>query len=222
MKFSGSAAATVGRTLLLAGPSTASDLADQLGLTGAAVRKQIDNLIQSGLVESSDRAPYGPAALDSKRGRGRPSRVFTLTPAGRARFGVHQESLTLSAVKFIAQSGGNAAVSEFAANVAADFVQRHSEISKLETVEDRAQALIAALNEDGFAATETEGLFGSTQICQHNCPMGDVATVFPAMCEEETKAFSELTGVHVTRLATIAKGSAVCTTLVPHTRRETA
>ena len=222
MKFSGSAAATVGRTLLLAGPSTASDIADELGLTGAAVRKQIDNLIESGLVESSDRAPYGPAALDSKRGRGRPSRVFTLTPAGRARFGVHQESLTLSAVKFIAQSGGNAAVSEFAANVAADFVQRHNEISKLETVEDRAQALIAALNEDGFAATETEGLFGSTQICQHNCPMGDVATAFPAMCEEETKAFSELTGVHVTRLATIAKGSAVCTTLVPHTRRETA
>ena len=222
MKFTGSAAATVGRTLLLAGPSTASDIAEELGLTGAAVRKQIDHLVESGLVEASDRAPYGPAALDSKRGRGRPSRVFTLTPAGRARFGVHQESLTLSAVKFISQTGGTAAVSKFAANVAADFVQRHNEISGLETVEERAQALISALNEEGFAATETEGLFGSTQICQHNCPMGDVAMAFPAMCEEETKAFSDLTGVHVTRLATIAKGSAVCTTLVPHTRRETA
>lgn len=222
MKFTGSAAATVGRTLLLAGPSTAGDVADELGLSGAAVRKQIDNLIEAGLVEASDRAPYGPAALDTKRGRGRPSRVFTLTSAGRARFGVHQESLTLSAVKFIAQTGGKSAVTQFAANVAADFVQRHEEISGLATVEDRAQALINALNLDGFAATETEGLFGSTQICQHNCPMGDVAAAFPEMCEEETKAFSQLTGVHVTRLATIAKGSAVCTTLVPHTRRETA
>lgn len=222
MKFTGSAAATVGRTLLLAGPSTATDLASELGLTGAAVRKQIDSLIDAGLVEGSERAPYGPAALDSKRGRGRPSRVFTLTALGRARFGEHQDSLTLSAVKFISQTGGSAAVSQFAANIASDFVARHNEISKLETVEERAIALIDALNEDGFAATETEGLFGSTQICQHNCPMGDVAIQFPAMCEEETKAFSELTGVHVTRLATIAKGSAVCTTLVPHTRRETA
>jgi predicted ArsR family transcriptional regulator len=82
--------------------------------------------------------------------------------------------------------------------------------------------LIDALNQDGFAATETPGLYGSTQICQHNCPMGDVAVEFPTLCEEETKAFSELTGVHVTRLATIAKGNAVCTTLVPHTRRENA
>lgn len=52
--------------------------------------------------------------------------------------------------------------------------------------------------------------------------MIEVAAEFPAICEEETKAFSELTGVHVTRLATIAKGNSVCTTLVPHNRRESA
>ncbi len=222
MKFTGSAAATVARTLLLAGPSTAGDIASELGLTGAAVRKQIDALIDAGLVESSERAPYGPAALDSKRGRGRPSRVFTLTALGRTQFGQHQDSLSLSAVKYISQTGGSAAVNQFAANIASDFVQRHNEISQLGTIEERAIALIDALNQDGYAATETDGLYGSTQICQHNCPMGDVAIEFPSICEEETKAFSELTGVHVTRLATIAKGSAVCTTLVPHTRRENA
>ena len=90
MKFEGSAAATVARTLLQAGPSTATDVARTLGLSGAAVRKQLDLLLETGLVESSERAPYGPAALDSKRGRGRPSRVFMLTAAGRARFGQHQ------------------------------------------------------------------------------------------------------------------------------------
>jgi predicted ArsR family transcriptional regulator len=96
VKFEGSAAATVARTLLQAGPSTATDVAQTLGLSGAAVRKQLDLLLETGLVESSERAPYGPAALDSKRGRGRPSRVFMLTAAGRARFGQHQESLGLS------------------------------------------------------------------------------------------------------------------------------
>ena len=222
MKFEGTAAATVARTLLQAGPSTATDIADTLGLSGAAVRKQLDQLLQLGLVESSERAPYGPAALDSKRGRGRPSRVFMLTSAGRARFGEQQESLGLSAVKYLNNTSGSGAVIDFATSVASDFVARHIEITELGTIEERAVALIEALNQDGYAATETVGLYGSTQICQHNCPMGDIAIEFPAMCEAETKAFSELTGVHVTRLATIAKGNAVCTTLVPHTRRENA
>lgn len=222
MKFDGTAAATAARTLLNNGPSTTTEVAAILGLTGAAVRKQFDQLAVAGLVESSQRAPYGPAALDSKRGRGRPSRVFALTAKGRSRFGEHQESLSLSAVKYLNNTAGSGAVRDFAASVAKDFVARHNEISALATIEERAMALIAALNQDGYAATETPGLHGSTQICQHNCPMGDVAAEFPAICEEETKAFSELTGVHVTRLATIAKGNAVCTTLVPHTRRENA
>ena len=222
VKFEGTAAATVARTLLQSGPSTAADIALTLGLSGAAVRKQLDSLLAQGLVESSERAPYGPAALHAKRGRGRPSRVFMLTAVGRARFGEHQESLSLSAVKYIDSATGGSGVAEFAAIIARDFVNRHREISELATIEERAVALIDALNQDGFAATETIGLYDSTQICQHNCPMGDVAVEFPAMCEEETKAFSELTGVHVTRLATIAKGNAVCTTLVPHTRRENA
>jgi predicted ArsR family transcriptional regulator len=121
-----------------------------------------------------------------------------LTAAGRARFGEHQESLGLSAVKYLNSKAGPGAVTEFASSIAKDFVSRHKEISQLETIEERAVALIDALNQDGFAIE------------------------FPALCEEETKAFSELTGVHVTRLATIAKGHAVCTTLVPHTRRENA
>jgi predicted ArsR family transcriptional regulator len=222
VKFEGTAAATVARTLLNNGPSTTTDVASFLGLTGAAVRKQLDQLAFAGLVESSERAPYGPAALDSKRGRGRPSRVFALTAQGRARFGEHQESLSLSAVKYLNNTAGSGAVRDFAATIAKDFVNRHHEISALATIEERAMALIDALNQDGYAATETPGLHGSTQICQHNCPMGDVAVAFPAICDEETKAFSELTGVHVTRLATMAKGNAVCTTLVPHTRRENA
>lgn len=222
VKFEGNAAATVARILLNNGPSTPVEVAAILGLSGAAVRKQLDQLAVTGLVESSERAPYGPAALDSKRGRGRPSRVFILTPKGRSRFGQHQESLSLSAVKYVSSTVGSAGVRDFAATIAKDFVARHNEISALATIEQRAMALIDALNQDGYAATETPGLHGSTQICQHNCPMIDVAAEFPAICEEETKAFSELTGVHVTRLATIANGNPVCTTLVPHTRRENA
>lgn len=222
MKITVSAAANVATRLLEDGPSTASALADALSLTGTAIRRHLDALIDDGLVEASELAPYGPAAVQSSRGRGRPAKVFALTPAGRAVFGRHQDSLGLSAVKFIATTYGTAAVKNFAESLVSDFANRHAEISAKPRVEDRALALVDALNSDGFAASIAPGLGVTTQICQHNCPMGDVATEFPILCEVETEMFSKLTGVHVTRLATIAKGDAICTTLVPLTRRDSA
>ena len=53
------------------------------------------------------------------------------------------------------------------------------------------------------------------QLCQHHCPVAHVAAEFPQLCEAETRAFAELLGTHVQRLATIARGDAACTTHVP-------
>ena len=220
MKIAGSAAANVGRILLTLGTATAAELAQELGVSGAAIRKTLDQLEEQGFVQGDERAPFGPAALASPRGRGRPARVFSLTPSGKSYFGAHEDTVAVSALKFMAEKGGKQLVHEFAEHLAHDFQERHASIMNLSTVEERAQALCAALNDEGYATTVAPGLGDSTQISQHHCPLGDVATAFPDVCEAETRIFSELTGVHVTRLATIAKGNPVCTTLVPHTRRE--
>jgi predicted ArsR family transcriptional regulator len=218
VKINGSAAANVGRALLQAGSATASELADELGLTGAGIRKHLDALLEEGLVEFSERAPYGPAALASPKGRGRPAKVFMLTPKGRGVFGEREESLALTAIKFMASHSGDEAIEAFATQIAKDFESIHSEVTKFATPHERAMALVDALNSDGYVATVTPGLGDAIQICQHNCPMGDVAAQFPSVCEAETEAFSRLTGVHVTRLATIATGNPICTTLVPNAR----
>lgn len=220
VKIVGTAADTLGRTLLALGPSTATEVAAVLGLSGAAVRKSVDALVEAGLVEATDRAPYGPAALNAPRGRGRPAKVFSLTAAGREAFGDREDSLAVTAVKYLAEVAGEQQVAGFAQHIAEQFEARHRDISRHATVEERAQALAAALDADGYATVITPGLGESTQICQHHCPVGDIAVEFPTVCDAETEAFSRLTGVHVTRLATIAKGSPVCTTLVPHSRRE--
>jgi len=197
-------------------------LAELLGLTSAAIRKHLDTLTEAGLVEFSERAPYGPGALSSSRGRGRPARVFSLTAKGRATFGEREDSTALSAVRFLQQVAGEQAVVEFATEIAKSFAENHAQIRDLPTVQDRVEALVFALNTDGYASDLTQGASDSTQICQHNCPIGDVAAEFPQMCEAERAMFSDLLGVHVTRLATIAKGNPICTTMVPNTRRETA
>lgn len=220
VKFTGTAAGNVGRALLQAGSATASDLAEELGLTGAGIRKHLDALLDAGLVEFHERAPYGPAALAGPKGRGRPAKVFMLTAKGRSAFGEREESLALTALKFMSSNSGDEAIEKFANQIANDFEQKYSNISQFATPNERAMALVDALNDEGYVATIAPGHGDTIQICQHNCPMGDVAAQFPIVCEAETEAFSRLTGVHVTRLATIATGNQICTTLVPNPRRD--
>ena len=42
------------------GQATVAELAERLELSGAAVRKHMDDLVDAGFVEASDRPPYGP------------------------------------------------------------------------------------------------------------------------------------------------------------------
>ena len=94
----------------------------------------------------------------------------------------------------MATNSGEQAIDQFAKQIAQNFAQTHSEVSAYATAQERAMALVDALNTEGFVATLTPGLGDSVQICQHNCPMGDVAEQFPQVCEAETEMFSKLTG----------------------------
>uniref|UniRef100_UPI0035AB8416 helix-turn-helix transcriptional regulator n=1 Tax=Actinotalea sp. C106 TaxID=2908644 RepID=UPI0035AB8416 len=85
-------------------------------------------------------------------------------------------------------------------------------------VEARIEALAAALAQDGYAASARPVPGGrAIQLCQGHCPVQDVAAQFPQLCEAETKVFSDLLGVHVQRLSTLASGGHVCTTHIPTT-----
>ena len=78
-------------------------------------------------------------------------------------------------------------------------------------------ALADALTEDGYAATVREVGSGgyAVQLCQGHCPVQHVAASHPEFCEAERAAFSEVLGVHVQRLASLAHGDHVCTTFIP-------
>jgi predicted ArsR family transcriptional regulator len=169
-------------------------------------------LVDRGLVQATDRPPFGPAPAPR---RGRPSLVYSLTPAGRASFSQGYDDLALHALRFLDRSQGDDAVREFARERA----ERLLASRPLPTRDAaRVAPLIAeAFTEAGYAATvEAPGELGPTiQICQHTCPVVDAAAEFPALCEEETAAMSRVMGRHVMRLATLAKGDGVCTTVIP-------
>jgi len=200
----------VARLLLEQGPATAAALGERLGISPTAVRRHLDTLVAEGLATDREQRPLGGA----QRGRGRPAREFLLTEAGRAGFPHAYDDLAAAALRFLAETGGERAVAEFAERRVGVVVERHG--AEVRTAPEKLVALADALTSEGYAASAHRVGAGG-QLCQHHCPVAHVAAEFPQLCEAETRAFERLLGTHVQRLATIARGDAVCTTHIPST-----
>jgi predicted ArsR family transcriptional regulator len=200
----------VARSILELGPSTAAALGERLDLTPAAVRRHLDHLIGEGAVEAREPRVYGT------RGRGRPAKVFALTETGRDRFDQHYDDLAVQALRFLAETGGDDAVMEFARRRVAGLEARYHEIVEEHPDAEPSVALAEALTHSGYAAAVRESPLGP-QLCQQHCPVAHVAHEFPQLCEAETEVFGRLLGRHIQRLATIAHGDGVCTTFIPET-----
>jgi predicted ArsR family transcriptional regulator len=194
------------------GPVTAAELAADLVLTAAAIRRHLAVLEVEHQIVVHDGGAPGPAR------RGRPAKRYVVTAAGQAALSQQYSELASQALRFVAEIGGADAVRSFAEKRVRDLEVRHAD-ALAEAGDDparRAQVLADGLAIDGFAATARPVPGGhAVQLCQGHCPVQDVAREFPELCEAEAHAFSRMLGVHVQRLATLARGGHVCTTNIP-------
>ena len=137
----------VARLILELGPSTAATLGGRLGLTPAAIRRHLDNLLAEGLIETRTARTYG------NRGRGRPAKVFVITDAGRSAFEHAYDDLATGALRFLAETAGPDAVAEFARRQLSDLERRYAPVVAQGELATRVQALAEALSADGYAAS---------------------------------------------------------------------
>ena len=207
----------IARSILENGPSSALALSERLGITPAGIRRHLDALVDEGIIEARE-----PRVSSKNIGRGRPSKVFVMTDLGRASFEHSYDDLAISALRFIAQSevaiAGPEGVSAFARARAEDMerkfqMQRKSKAPS-KTIDISPVALAEFLTAEGYAANVHNVPIG-VELCQHHCPIAHVAAEFPQLCETETEVFAKILGTHVQRLATIAHGDGVCTTVIP-------
>jgi predicted ArsR family transcriptional regulator len=210
----------VARLVLERGPQTAAALGEQLGLSAAAIRRHLDALVADGVLAERE------ARIAVRRGRGRPARADALTDQGRAAFPHAYDDLASTALRYLRESGGDAAVAAFAEHRADTLAQLlRAEIDACAPGADaplatRTQVMAQALSAHGYASTTqavpgVDGRPQGVQVCQHHCPVAHVAAEFPQLCEAETRAFEQVLGTYAQRLATIAHGDGVCTTHVP-------
>ena len=197
--------------LLEAGPITAGEIGDRLGISAAGVRRHLDALLAAGEAQAS------PAASWQQHGRGRPAKRYRLTAAGRAKLGHTYDDLAAAAMRQLREIGGDEAVRTFARRRIDAILSGVGEgPGDVEATSDR---VAEALTKAGYATTidRVNGPVEGIQICQHHCPVSHVAEEFPELCETERDAFAEILGTHVQRLATIVNGDCACTTHVPLT-----
>jgi len=195
-----------------AGPIAAPQIAQRLDLTPAAIRRHLSVLEQTEQIAVHESHGTAPAR------RGRPARLYVATNQGQAALSHRYSDIATDALRFLAQTGGTAAVEQFAEHRVAALEARLGEVLAKagDGTADRVQALASALSDDGYAASARPGPGShAVQLCQGHCPVQDVAHEFPQLCEAEARAFSRLLGVHVQRLATLAGGGHVCTTNIP-------
>lgn len=199
-------------TVSQSGPITAAEVADRLGLTPAAVRRHLDALTDSGRIQESEVA-------GSARRRGRPARAYVLAEAGHEELPEEYASLAVSLLEQLQHDVGQEAVTSFAGRRADQLLARLAPaLERADTLQERTQALAAALDAEGYAASVRpvghDGTVG-LQLCQGHCPVQQVAAQYPQFCDAEREAFGRLLGVHVQRLASLAHGDHVCTTFIP-------
>ncbi len=203
---------SVARLILEKGPISATDIAAELGLTAAGIRRHLDALVADGQATTRESRPLAR--------RGRPARQYVLTDAGHAQLGTAYDDLATSAMAFLAEQLGPQAIKDFAQRRVAELEARYQPIMAEigPDIDARTEALAQALSRDGYAASirQIPGSAGlGQQLCQGHCPVQHVAEQFPELCEAETDVISRLLGVHVQRLATLATGAHVCTTHIP-------
>ncbi|HLR27362.1 MAG TPA: HTH domain-containing protein [Ruania sp.] len=195
------------------GPITAAELAAELDLTSAAIRRHLTALERSGHITLREESPAVP------RGRGRPAKRYIATPSAHPQGEGAYADMAVQALQELSEKVGPEALAAFAEQRAGDLKDRYRE--RVEAaggdLHERAAVLAEALSEDGFAASSRPLGGVAVQLCQGHCPVQQIAAHFPQICEAETRAFADLLGVHVQRLATLAGGEHVCTTHIPVT-----
>jgi predicted ArsR family transcriptional regulator len=140
--------------------------------------------------------------------------LFALTDTGRDSFDQQYDDLAVAALRFLSETGGDAAVREFARRRVSFVEERFTQVVADRPDIEPAEALAVVFTDEGYAASVRSGPVGE-QLCQQHCPVSHVAHEFPQLCEAETEAIARVLGSHVQRLATIAHGDGVCTTCIP-------
>lgn len=186
------------------GSATIARLADELQLTGEAVRQQLLQLQRDGWIESKiDRVAH-------ERGRtGRPATTYSLTEAGDHLFPKSYDALGVALLDATAAELGPDAMTRVLSRVCDDRVAQIAPAIRGLPLRDRVDALKSLyIFQDPYM--EAEQTADGFLLIERNCPFFNVAMRRPAICSVSVNALTRLLGVRVEREERFQDGDGRC------------
>jgi predicted ArsR family transcriptional regulator len=178
---------------------TIDELGEKLAISRNAVRQHVSSLETGGLV----------AVGELRRGVGRPSQIYTLTPLGAEQFPRQYSLLSGLMLASVKELHGSAGASALMKQIADQLARQYRPRVQGETLAERADTVTALLNEIGFLA-EAEQSAQGTAITALNCVYHDLATEFPEVCHLDIELIHQLTGARVAHTECMVRGGHCC------------
>jgi predicted ArsR family transcriptional regulator len=176
------------------------ELAKLLGITEMAVRRHVntmerDDLIQSKLI----RQPMG-----------RPSHVYSLTPAGDDLFPKNYYKLTLDLLDELVGEDGSDSVAKLFEGRKKKLLLKYEKQMEGKSLSERVSTLAEIQNGGGYMVEWEKAEDGNFIFNEYNCPIAQVANQYTQACSCELSLFESLLETNVERTECLAKGGNKC------------
>ncbi len=190
-------------TLKQRGPGTIAQLADELGLTGEAVRQQLLQLQRDAWVEAR-------IERSEERSRtGRPATIYRVSEAGDQLFPKRYDTLTILMIDAVAEEMGTDALTRVLARLTDDRVASVSVGLLGLTLAQKVTALKSwYLQDDPFMEIDVSG--GAYRLKERNCPFLNIAIRRPMICSISVNALTRILGYRVVREEKFQLGDGRC------------
>jgi predicted ArsR family transcriptional regulator len=186
------------------GRQTAAELGARLQITPEAVRQQLLQLSDGGLVH----------AKSEVRGVGRPAQIYHLAPAAQKRFPDAHAELTAQLIGEIREVLGEDALEKLIGARETATRKRYAALLGNEQSPIKRVARLAKIrNKEGYMATwEREKEGDSLLLVENHCPICAAASACTGFCRSEQSIFEHVLGrdVRVERIEHLLAGARRC------------
>lgn len=183
------------------GPLTAAELARTFRLSCTALRLQLAALEEEGIVR----------AVESRPSRGRPARVYDLTPAAKDCFPDRAGAMALEVLAEVEALGGRDLVVRAFEERARRLGDAYLSEVEGQGPAERLRTVARLRDGEGYLAEAVlKGPLAPRLLVERHCPIASIAAVWPEVCRIEEDLFRRVLGPGVRREEHLLTGGRCC------------
>lgn len=185
---------------------TIDELGEKLAISRNAVQQHLSSLERDALIVTGE----------VRRGVGRPSRVYILTPLGAEQFPRQYSLLSGLVLTALRELHGPEGIALLLRQIANRLSEQFAPRIQGNAVAERVEAVTGVLNELGYVA-QMETVEQGMSITAINCVYHHLASEFPEVCQLDIDLIQQLTGSPVEHVECMVRGGHCCRFLLTQT-----